>query len=347
MAAVFQSGNKGRRRNHASFGMDPANQGLRGNQIPTDRLYYRLIVDLKFPVCNGRLILAHKLHLVHIHPPHGVIKYGIGLQMVRQHAFLRQLGPVDHADHGNLVILQIIHAAAAVKLHASVFQLDIHGQVPEHRIHTDVVLGKQTDKMVRLQPGRNGGIPDSFHAVVEIPQDIVPASDAEELIGGLEVLNIKEHQGIVRLFRGIVQNVLCHADKPGTVIAAGETVFIFMLIQRQDVVNSVEYDFRAEGLCKKVHRTQLVGVENGGIGGLSGNDDHGQVPQQLHFLHLLQNAKAVDSRHLDVQQHQMVQPLLGLNHLNGLRTVFSLIYLVLVPQNIGKQLPVDGNVVYN
>ena len=201
--------------------------------------------------------------------------------------------------------------------------------------------------MVRIQPGRDGGIPDFANPPVEIPQNVVSAIDAEQLVGGFEILDIKEHQGVVRLFFRVIQDVLRHADKTGAVVAAGQVILVVVFVKREDIVDPVENNLRAEGLGEEVHSPQLVGVENGRVGGIAGNHNHREIAQQILLFHIIQEAEAIQHGHLNIQQHQPVNPFPGLNHFNSLFSVFRLKNLVTVLQNVGKQLPIDGRVVYN
>ena len=220
MAAVFQRRNKGRRRNQAPLGMHPADQRLCGNQVSGGGFHHRLIVNLKFLVGNCRLILAHKLHLIHIQPPHGIIKYSKWLHMITEDALFRQLGPVDHAGDGD-ALLHIIDAAVAIELHTPALELNIQLQLIAQGIHIDVALQNQAGEVIRVQSAGDGRPPDGADALVEIPQDAVTAFGAKKLVGCLEVLDVHEHQGILRLVGGIVEDILCHLNETAAVIAAG------------------------------------------------------------------------------------------------------------------------------
>ena len=133
---------------------------------------------------------------------------------------IRQLGPVDHAGDGD-ALLHIIDAAVAIELHTPALELNIQLQLIAQGIHIDVALQNQAGEVIRAQSAGNSRTPCRADALVEIPQNGITALGAEELVGCFEVLDVQEHQGILRLVGGIVQDILCHLNETAAVIAAG------------------------------------------------------------------------------------------------------------------------------
>ena len=347
LAAALQGRNKDGGRHHAPLGVDPADQGLSRHQVAGGGLHHRLIVDLEFLILEGGLVFRQKLHPVHIAPAHGIIKEGVGQHMVMEDALLRQLGPVDHGADVDIVLLQIVDTAVAVELHAPAVELDVDLQLGGQGIQVDALPLRKADEMIRIQSAGNLRLKNGVDAGIELLQNAVAALGAEELVGGLEVLDVEEHEDVILGAWGIIQDVFRPADKAAPVVAAGQGILIFMLVQRQNILDSVQDDLRAEGLGEIVHGSQLVGMEHGSVGSIAGNDDHRQVLQELLLAQTFQHIEAVHHRHLDVQQHEPVDPLPGLDHLNGLGTVFRLVDLIAVLQDILQQFPVDQGIVYN
>ena len=342
LAAALQGRNKDGGRHHAPLGVDPADQGLGRHQVAGGGLHHRLIVDLEFLILEGGLEFGQKLHPVHIAPAHGIIKEGVGQHMVMEDALLRQLGPVDHGADVDIVLLQIVDTAVAVELHAPAIELDVDLQLGGQGIQVDAVPLCKADEVIRIQSAGNLRLKNGVDAGIEFLQNAVATIGAEELVGGLEVLDVEEHQDVIPGAWGIIQDVFRPADKAAPVVAAGQGILIFMLVQRQNILDSVQDDLRTEGLGEIVHGSQLVGMEHGSVGSIAGNDDHRQVLQELLLAQVFQHIVAVHHRHLDVQQHEPVDPLPGLDHLNSLGTVFRLVDLIAVLQDILQQLPVDG-----
>ena len=110
---------------------------------------------------------------------------------------------------------------------------------------------------------------------------------------------------------------------------------------------TVQDNFRAEGLGKKVHGTQLIGMENGGIRGTAGNHNDRQILQHVLFLHVVQEVEAIHNGHLNIQRNQTVDPLFGFDHLNGLFSVLRLKNLVAILQNESQKFSIDCSIVYD
>ena len=347
LAAALQGRNKDGGRHNAPLGVDPADQGLGRYQVACGGLHHRLIVDLEFFILEGGLEFGPKLHPVHIAPAHGIIKEGIGQHMVMEDALLRQLGPVDHGADVDIAFLQTVDAAVAVELHAPAIELDVDFQLGGQGVQVDAVPLRKADEVIRLQSAGNLRLKNGVDAGIELLQNAVAAIGAEELVGGLEVLDVEEHQDVVLGAWGIIQDVFRPADKAAPVVAAGQGILILVLVQRKNILDSVQDDLRAERLGEIVHGSQLVGMEHGSVGSIAGNDDHRQVLQELLLAQIFQHIVAVHHRHLDVQQHEPIDPLPGLDHLNGLGTVFRLVDLIVVLQDILQQFPVDQGIVYN
>ena len=347
LAAALQGGNKDGGRHDAPLGVDPADQGLGRHQVAGGGLHHRLIVDLEFLVLEGGLVFRQKLHPVHIAPAHGIVEEGVGQHMVTEDALLCQLGPVDHGPDIHIVLFQSVDAAVAVELHAPAVELDIDLQLGGQGIQVDAVPLRKTDEVIRIQSAGNLRLKNVVDPGIELLQHAVTAIGAEELVGGLEVLDVEEHEEVILGACGIIQDVFRPADKAVPVVAAGEGILIFMLVERQNILDSVQDDLRAEGLGEIVHGSQLVGMEHGSVGRVAGNDDHRQVLQELLLAQVFQHVEAIHHRHLDVQQHEPVDPLPGLDHLNGLGTVFRLVDLIAVLQDILQQFPVDQGIVNN
>ena len=149
--------------------MNPANQCFRRYRIAGCRFHNRLIVHLEFTVGNGRLIFAHNLHLIHIDPAHGIVKYRKWLHMVAEDTLFRQLRPVDHTGNILVVFVQAVYSAVAVELHASVFELSGDFQLCGHGFQVNMILLYKANKVVGIQPSGNLRIPEVIDPGIKIP----------------------------------------------------------------------------------------------------------------------------------------------------------------------------------